>query len=331
MQLQQFGPITGDASATVMAALASGEPIVNDRWQPIYCGQSIVISDVPTYLRGGVYTFAPGCGFLFNHTAPVETDIDDIDIAASSYGGTAIKIEHTAALCLDYRDRRLVRIGGGTRLTGFQRGVHLRDVNRPLLNSVQIAGHKIPEQYQPGSVGVLIEGTAQPVLTEIVNPHVRHTETGVWLLGAMEGVSVSRARMPSVRRGVLAEWSSQNPDLTVTDSHINARDRCVKATNVSEGKFSGNNFYRYPNVAGPGAWAAIELISADRCTISGNTMSGNPAAGDPAKAKTTPSYAIKLGANVMRSQAYGNTGYGIDAGVLGAGGLTETSNAWDTL
>ena len=331
LSFMDFGAVgngLADDTAAIVAALSSGEPIINNRDQTFLCGTAVV-ENAPVFLRGGRIKGS----LRFDNSQAVRCDIDDVDFIAPTYGGVALKITHTPELCQLRRDRRTTRIGGGVTFAGldaetggFQAAIWLKDVNRAQIGAVQIAGERNGAEYRAGSKGIVVEGTVQPTLIEIDNPHVRATEMAIHLIGEMEGVHVSRARIPSCRWGVYADWSSMNPSFRVTDSHINARERCVKAKRVYEAKITGNEFYRFVNVGGPGAWAGVEAIDFDRSFITGNTFSGDP---DPfGKPKTTDSHAIRLGANVLRCASSGNRGYGIDAGVFGSGDMTD-ENAWE--
>jgi hypothetical protein len=335
-----------DDYASVNAALQSEFPIKNDPRSVFRCSTPVLLSNKNLHIEDTNFLFAANVdGIAISQTLPTKKiTVKRTKILTESVdAGVGLAITHSSALCTNHRNLSLVEldslvIGGSTDTShGWLKALYLENVNRPVMGNHHIYGRRLAGgAFSPATTAVEVIGTSSPVDFDFSKFHIRTVGTGIYSGQTLEGFCAVGATIVNVGWGIVCDWdqgaSVVNPGFFVSNCHINARHRCIKINNIYEYFITNNEFYRFPNVAGPEVWRAFELIACDRGVITGNTISG-----DPGSNRSSGSHAGLLN-SCKRSLIADNRGYGLNDRVVisgaapGAGNeLFFRDNVWEGL
>jgi hypothetical protein len=143
------------------------------------------------------------------------------------------------------------REGEGVWATG---GVRCQNVTNPIFSKFVITGTYATTQY-----GISFEG--QCLDSSITQSRFYLLQNGVKIGGTSEGLTISEAAIVGVRTGVNAQSSGYEPWLALTNTHINATERCIKTVNRSEMTISNCLLYSGNAFNDTSDWAAIDIAS----------------------------------------------------------------------
>ena len=133
---------------------------------------------------------------------------------------------------------------GAVNLTGWESGLFCTDVLHATIDGFHFTGN-----HSNGSNSVLdslnaiyFTGTGSPVELVIKNSWAFHVREAVHVENC-EGVFISQCNFVNVNYGVLFTAAGKEPQLNLTDNHINANIMCVSATELAQGIISNNLLY----------------------------------------------------------------------------------------
>lgn len=166
----------------------------------------------------------------------------------------------------------------------FDTGILLRDIPNIRMKRVRVEGARtspLPCIYGIRLITTTGNGSAvDPVFEDVSCFFVR---TGADISGEVEGVNFVRPLMVGIRTGITwdAGTGAFQPSLWVTDGHINAEGRCIRAVNIAELKIAGMEFYGQGVDGGTSDHAAVEaaftpgLGARLNAQITGNMFQGD--------------------------------------------------------
>ena len=143
--------------------------------------------------------------------------------------------------------------GSGSWVNGCVRGENLTN---PTFSRCVFKG-----TYATTSYGLSLEGQCLDV--SVSQSRFYLTQSGVKLGGTSEGLTLSEVAMVTVRWGVDAQSAGYEPWLALTNTHINATERCVRAVNRGEITISNSLLYATSAAGDTTDWAAIDISSVD--------------------------------------------------------------------
>lgn len=222
------------------------------------------------------------------------TRIAHLDVETTAQeSGIGIDIAYSPDVVIYGRNEHLVRIeyvdlkGVNTRSQGWTQNIKIVDVNHAVVDHCNIVGRQdntqastSPAFYYNSTSGVEISNTSDEEInwSRVTDCRIKNVEYGVKVTGAGEGVVVDNCLIPVCRYGVWSDktyfvGSDTDPQLQVTNSHINASQRCVYIKRMHEVQITGNLFYSFPYLE-PGSWAGIEADTVLEAVIDGNIFEG---------------------------------------------------------
>lgn len=325
---------TNDAAA-VQAALRSGIPIKNSRYDTFALSSAVTAPDVSTYVRGGVlkYTSASGNAISLHHTTAVTVDWDDVEIRTTQENtGRGLSISYSAAVLSANRHLKLVSLGDGVQIGGtaaetgaFAAGLYLDNVNNPDLGALHIRGRRNlgaaagseDREYLAGTKGIVVTSTdsSQPVLIDMGKVHVRAVETALSVTGAVEGLTIEGGQFINCGDGIAVDFTDlvsppgdAQPGVFIRGVHVNAARKPIRIVNGYEVFIGGCELYRFSNVDGEN-FVGIDCDTVSEAQIHDNVISGANATGSPG---TVAMMALD---NFKRSRVVGNIGRNLDSGI----------------
>jgi len=122
-------------------------------------------------------------------------------------------------------------------------GIVLVDPNHSTIQNVHITGHLVNGVNQTNH-GIVFMGNAAGTEIQVKDSWVYHTNIGIEVRDAVEGIICDGLTLVAVHGGIRWHSNSRKPHLSLTNSHINARDFAVQTIKVHQTIIRGNLFYK---------------------------------------------------------------------------------------
>ncbi|WP_372743177.1 glycosyl hydrolase family 28-related protein, partial [Neptunomonas sp.] len=299
VSVKNFGAV-GDGVTDDTAAIQAAFNSVTTKGAAVYfpagtylIKNQLTITDKPIKLIGdGMYvskllwgSAATADGILFTQTQDIYTvTINDLTFLTQKAAvGTAIKVvmtgQESGGVVQDrLKPRVIIRdvvAKGNTAVNvdGFSLGIHLVDVQHPVIESFHFVGkHGIAQVNVESLDAIKLETTKNAVEAFISDCWAFYASNGLSVTG-YEGVVLQRYNFVAVTNGVGFTATGDEPQCNVLDGHINAFSKCISLTNSVQSRISGNLLYLRNGATANGV--GIILTDSDHCDISHNIFVNN--------------------------------------------------------
>lgn len=328
---------TGDNSAAIAAALASGMSLVNPRFSRYRATNAVTVTDANISCVGGQVVFtrsSVGDGLVLVRTSTQQITpgfpeyrhkFMNFDIYTTN-GNTrsAIRSRFTPALTTKEQlgaDRHYTHLEMQSCMMGpmdfddptqffSAANVHLTDTQNFKFHSVTLNGPKAAVgDYVAGTFGLLIDGVASPVRMSLIDCEMKSLETCVRVTGDLEGLTVSGGNYIQCNMGfnfIPPSDGYENLGFWFRGVHMNAYASCIRHNGGAEIYIENCEFY---SKDGDVNWAGVDLGPAGavrdfkitNCTFSGRTGTGTAAAvrlGDANRGYITDNFAVNCDVGV---------------------------------
>ncbi len=210
--------------------------------------------------------------------------IQDMTLETEKVGiGTAIFVDRTGEASGGSVQNRTaprlriesVNVKGSTDITtdGWENGIHLDDVMHVVINGYHFEGHNTLSL-----AGISLSGVNNPTEFSITNSWIYWAVDALKIRDAVEGVHIGECNFIAVGDGI--DWDSVlgDPLLAINNSHISARDNCIRLVDINQAIISGNLFFKRPDATADSS--AVTIHDATSCIISNNVFQDNSASFD---------------------------------------------------
>lgn len=287
---KQFGasPSLADNATRLQALL--GSSVVDAMYLPggVYASSQALTRTRPITITGdgiGVsrLKFAGTDGLVItSSTFSAVTHVSGVSLhqTGGSALGTAIRVDFSGQISGGVIQNRTsprlkiedVGIQGNTSVAvdGWAKGVWCTNVLHATLDGVHFSGkHGATQSIVQSGDAFAFDGSGSPVEILVTNCWAFFAQRAA-VATDCEGFFVDHCNFVAVDRGVVFNPAGSEPQLSVTNSHVNANLKVIEAFNLNQGNISGNLFYARntatANVAG------VSLTNCNFTTISDNVF-----------------------------------------------------------